>query len=113
MSPTAPQTSFADFKTPGLLDILGRGSTMADAFLRAGLYCSENGVGESWHEVEAKVLAELRRRRVIEVRFFGRRSLDGLIRLANGFKRTVNRAVIKSDDVAKIAGELAVRCNRH
>lgn len=58
------------------------------------------------------MLAELRRRRVIAVKFFGRRSLDGLIRLANDFKRTVNRAVINSDDVAEIAGELAVRC-RH
>jgi hypothetical protein len=51
-------------------------------------------------------------RGVVAVKFFGRRSLDGLVHLAYDFKRTVNRAVLKPDNVAEIAGELAVRCNQ-
>ena len=92
------------------MKILGERHAIADAFTRAEVHCARYGVGESWHKVETEVLAELRNRGVHdEVRFCGRWKLHDLVHLANRFVGRVQDAVNRSQDVAEVAADLAVR----
>lgn len=92
------------------MKILGEGHAIADAFTRAEAHCARHGVAESWHKVEAAVLADLRNRGVHdELRFRGRWKLHDLVHLANRFIERVQDAVNCSQDVAKVAADLAVR----
>lgn len=96
-----------------LMKILGEGHAIEDAFTRAEAHCAKHGVGESWHKVENKVLTELRNRGVHDkVRYRGRWKLHDLIHLANKIIKRVQDAVDRSEDVDKVAADLAVR-GRH
>lgn len=110
--PKEPAPESPSTERQALLDIIGRDSSIAGAFTQTEPYCSQNGAGKSWREVEAKVLAELQRRHIREVERCGRGWLFDLVTLANDFKKAVHKAVIESANVAEIAGALAVRC-RH